>query len=41
MFENTPRIVCLPDPGSMCTASHRSHASSCGLDLKLGLSTES
>ncbi len=39
MFENTPRIVCLPVPGSMWTASHRSHASSCGLEFTLVLST--
>ena len=32
MFENTPRMVCLPEPGSMWTPSHIIQASSCGLD---------
>jgi hypothetical protein len=32
MFENTPRMVCLPEPGSMWTPSQVIHTSSCGFD---------
>jgi hypothetical protein len=39
MLEKTPRIVCFPEPGSMCTASHSSHARSCGFEFTFLLST--
>src|SRR3954464_8833025 len=32
MFENAPRIVCLPEDGSIWTPSQVSHASNCGFE---------
>jgi hypothetical protein len=40
MLEKTPRMVCFPVPGSMCTASHSSQARSCGLDFTFDRSTD-
>ncbi len=36
MFEKMPRMVCLPEPGSMWTPSQVSQARSCGLDCTGG-----
>src|ERR1035437_5263449 len=37
MFENTPRMVCLPEPGSMWTPSQVSLVSSWGLDCMVAV----
>src|SRR5687768_8372020 len=36
MLEKMPRMVCLPEPGSMWTPSHVSQARSCGLECTNG-----